>query len=256
MLLRNRLLLGISAALLLTSVALAQPRGGARITKGPVVEHADANSAVIAWSTNEPSSTVVRYGNDRDRLDQTAQLPWGGVTHRVTLKNLQPGQRYFFRVESGQAQGSGGSDVSRIDSFTTESQYGDRGREGDRGHDRDRDHDRDSRDRNSFRITNGPTIEHVSGNSAIVAWSTDRPASSIVRYGNDPNHLDQTAEQPWGATTHRVEIKNLRPNTQYFFAVHSAQGLNAPGQRAESDPIAFRTSGNYDRRDDRDRRRQ
>lgn len=218
--------IGIGIAVLFASLSLAQAKRDIQITKGPFVEHADTNSVIVAWSTNEPSSTVVRYGTDRDQLNRTAQLPWGALTHRVTIKNLEPGQRYFFRVESGQAQGSGGN-VSEVGTFRTRSMSAAQSPE--------------AQEQNPFHITNGPNIEHVSSTTAIVAWSTDRPASTIVRYGTDPNRLDQTAQQPWGATNHRVEIRNLLPNTQYYFAVHSAQGLNAPGQRAESQTIPFRT---------------
>jgi phosphodiesterase/alkaline phosphatase D-like protein len=63
-----------------------------------------------------------------------------------------------------------------------------------------------------------------------------------VKYGTDPNKLDQTSQESWGATTHRVEIKNLQPNTQYYFNVQSAQGLNAPRQHAASQPISFGTT--------------
>jgi len=217
----------ICAAVLFASLGAAETKN-VQITKGPFVEHAGGTTAVIAWSTNEPSSTIVRYGTNRDQLNQTAQLPWGALTHRVTIKNLEPGQAYYFKVESGQAQGSGGNAVSELGTFTTKSLSTAAAPT--------------AQQQNPFQITNGPNIEHVGPTTAIVAWSTDRPASTIVRYGTDPNRLDQTAQQPWGATNHRVEIKNLLPNTQYYFAVHSAQGLNAPGQRAESQTIPFRTS--------------
>ncbi|MFB3915660.1 MAG: fibronectin type III domain-containing protein [Terriglobales bacterium] len=91
----------------------------AQITKGPTIEAATDTSAIIAWSTNVNSSTVVRYGTDPNNLDQTAQVPWGGLTHRVTLEQLQPDTTYYFKVESGQAQGTGTSASSEVSSFRT-----------------------------------------------------------------------------------------------------------------------------------------
>jgi phosphodiesterase/alkaline phosphatase D-like protein len=49
----------------------------------------------------------VKYGTDPNALNQTAQGPWTSGTHRVTLNNLQANTRYWFQVQSGQAQGTG-----------------------------------------------------------------------------------------------------------------------------------------------------
>lgn len=111
----------------MASVAIAQnakntDNDGLKITKGPVVEHASATTAVIAWSTNVSSSTVVKYGTDQNNLTQIAQTPWGSLTHRVTIKNLEPGKTYYFQVDSGQALGTGGNATSQVETFNTPSQ--------------------------------------------------------------------------------------------------------------------------------------
>src|SRR5690242_2130033 len=62
-----------------------------RITHGPVVENVSDTTATIAWSTNVNSGTTLRYGTSPNHLDQGAGMPWGGFTHRVYLKDLQPG---------------------------------------------------------------------------------------------------------------------------------------------------------------------
>jgi phosphodiesterase/alkaline phosphatase D-like protein len=90
-----------------------------RITGGPVIESVSDHSAVIAWSTNEPSSSVLTYGTDRNSLNQKAEAPWGGKPHRVYLRNLQPNTSYFFRVHSGEAKGSGTSVDSPVYEFKT-----------------------------------------------------------------------------------------------------------------------------------------
>jgi hypothetical protein len=118
------LIIGIAAALGLFLVAgaaaqNAQNPQNLQITKGPVLEMVGDTSAVIAWSTNVPGSTVLMYGTSPNNLTQSAQAPWGETTHRVTLSNLQPNTRYFFVLQSGQAQGTGTGALSRIDSFTT-----------------------------------------------------------------------------------------------------------------------------------------
>lgn len=99
--------------------------GAVHITNGPVIERADQNSATIAWSTDRQGSSVVDYGTDPNNLNQKAESPWGatGLTHRVQLKNLQPGTRYYFEVETGQAKGTSGGEVeSNRYSFQTPNQ--------------------------------------------------------------------------------------------------------------------------------------
>ncbi|MGZ4789821.1 MAG: fibronectin type III domain-containing protein [Terriglobales bacterium] len=198
-----------------------------KITKGPVVEHVGTNNAVIAWSTNVSSATIVKFGTDPNNLDRKAQMPWGGITHRVTLKNLEPGKTYYFVADSSQGEGSGGAATSQVTSFTT---AGGSAR-----------NVTPARPRAELKLANGPVLEHVGDTTAVIAWSTSLPSSTIVKYGTDRNNLSQTAEEPWGQTTHRMQLKNLKPKTQYFFSVHSGQGKNAPGQKVDTEPQGFVT---------------
>jgi hypothetical protein len=97
----------------------APPAIAVEIIGGPVVEHVTATTAVIAWSTNVNSGTVLHYGTDPHRLDQTSGMPWGGLTHRVDLKDLKPDTRYYFQVESPKGQGTGTSATAPPASFRT-----------------------------------------------------------------------------------------------------------------------------------------
>lgn len=117
-------------ALALIAFAVAQAQSPApqadqppavRITHGPVVENVSDTTAIIAWSTNVNAGTSLRYGTDPNHLDKTAGMPWGGFTHRVYLKDLQPGTKYFFQAESAKAQGTGTTATADILSFQTKS---------------------------------------------------------------------------------------------------------------------------------------
>ena len=103
------------------SVACSNPSANIvlHITHGPIVEHVSETWAVIAWSTNINAGTVLRYGIDPDRLDQTAGMPWGGLTHRVEIEDLKPATKYFYLAESPQGQGTGETAQSPILSFQT-----------------------------------------------------------------------------------------------------------------------------------------
>ncbi|HEY6349565.1 MAG TPA: hypothetical protein VI636_09170 [Candidatus Angelobacter sp.] len=46
------------------------------------------------------------------------------------------------------------------------------------------------------KITQGPVIEGIGDNWAVIAWTTDTGGSTIVRYGADPKHLDQWVKHP------------------------------------------------------------
>lgn len=112
------------------SVSASPASGGSKpqnlmIINGPVEERATSNTAVIAWTTNTGGSTIIHYGIDSNSLTQTAQSPYADTegatyqTHRVTLRNLQPGTKYYYVVDSGQGEGTGTEIKSPVSSFTT-----------------------------------------------------------------------------------------------------------------------------------------
>ena len=93
-----------------------------------------------------------------------------------------------------------------------------------------------------LQITHGPVVEQVTSNSAIVAWTTSAPSSAVLHYGtsNDPNSMNQAAEEAWGGqqsgqgTTHRVTVQNLQPNTTYYLQAESGQAQgNGTGQKSQ-----------------------
>lgn len=90
-----------------------------QITHGPVVENVTDTTAIIAWSTNVNAGTLLRYGTDPQHVDQTASMPWGGLTHRVNLKDLKPDTTYYFQAESNEGQGTGTAARAPLASFQT-----------------------------------------------------------------------------------------------------------------------------------------
>ncbi|HEY6352043.1 MAG TPA: fibronectin type III domain-containing protein, partial [Candidatus Angelobacter sp.] len=90
-----------------------------KIIHGPVVELITDSTAQIAWSTNVNAGTVLHYGTDPQKLDQTAGMPWGGLTHRVVLRRLNPSTTYYFQAESPQGQDTGTRAEAAASSFKT-----------------------------------------------------------------------------------------------------------------------------------------
>ena len=92
----------------------------------------------------------------------------------------------------------------------------------------------------AVQITNGPVVENVTDTTAEIAWSTNVNSGTALHYGTDPAHLELTAGMPWGGFTHRVLIKDLKPNTTYYFKAESGQGQGT-GTMAEAAPASFQT---------------
>ena len=101
-----------------------------QIVHGPVVEDVGNNYAVVAWTTNDGSSSFVRYGTDQNNLSQTAQTDYvdtdkgqtgqlNQATHRVRIDNLQPGTTYFFVADSNDGDNTSGEAKSPVAQFST-----------------------------------------------------------------------------------------------------------------------------------------
>jgi hypothetical protein len=84
-------------------------------------------------------------------------------------------------------------------------------------------------------ITEGPELELIRGNSAIVRWTSNNPEGAdehfaVAYYGTDPDHLDQTAKshirlnQNHPTTVFRMMIPDLQAKTTYYYKVDSMGG--------------------------------
>lgn len=74
-----------------------------------------------------------------------------------------------------------------------------------------------------------PYIQTLTPTSAILVWTTDVGANSVVHYGTDPQNLTQLAELAASATQHEVKLANLQPGTRYYYDVGSSGGVLAGG---------------------------
>src|ERR1700756_5415729 len=238
--LKNNFLL-FAAALMLGIVlvafapAILQAQQQVRITGGPTLDTVNSNSVFITWSTSLPSSSRVWWSKDINNLTHLAEGPESGQTsHRVEILNLQPNTTYYFTVESGQTRGTkteNEAETPNVYSFTTTASGQSKRNQTPQGAAAAA--VAGNLENGKVQITNGPVIEAASGNSARIAWSTNIPGSTRVNYGTDINNMNQLAEAPWGqgGRTHRVELKNLKPNALFFFQVKPEQ---AAGSDVES----------------------
>lgn len=69
------------------------------------------------------------------------------------------------------------------------------------------------------KITQGLVVQPLSSTTVLIHWSTNAVTVGLLRYGTRADRLDQIATEPWEGITHRVILKNLTPNTTYYYRV-------------------------------------
>jgi hypothetical protein len=214
----------------------AQQGQQARITKGPVIDYADDQFAVVAWTTDVPTDSRVYYGEDVNNLTQVAEGPSNTTAHRVHISNLRPSFKYFFQIDNGQA----GTPGQPTDSFETVATGAPPLR-----------NQTPTRVANAAAqgatVTRGPSIQYADDRSAVISWTTDKPAPNVVYYGNAESNLSQTAEGATASTEHRVHLSNLMPGTKYFFQVDTGQAPGATMATYNFQTVAAGDSPIYDR---------
>src|SRR6266581_3786780 len=83
-------------------------------------------------------------------------------------------------------------------------------------------------------ITQGPEMERIDPDFAIIRWTSNNPGGSpehygVVHYGTNPKELSQTAKSPirlnpgHSYTVFRVRMDDLKPRTTYYYTVDSME---------------------------------
>ncbi len=180
------------------------------IVAGPTVVHLSDTSVSINWETNEPANSLVDYGIGGLTLSaSSANLV---IKHEVTLTGLAVSTVYQYRVSSTDGSGNGPT-TSAILTFRTEDPPG---------------------DITAPVITAGPTVTSIGQTTAIVIWSTDEPASTVVHYGTSGG-LGTDATVAGFTVAHQTTLSNLTPGTTYFYVVASTDpDGNGPTSSAQA----------------------
>ena len=141
----------------------------------------DGTSATIVWTTDDLSSSVVDYG-------ETAAYELGSVTgpanttnHSVDLNGLSSETTYYYRVRSENAVNL--ETVSSMHTFATA-------------------------DVRPPAITAGPTFHSVTATSAIIRWTTDESADSLVEFGETASYARAKSLETY-VQQHNVTLTNL-----------------------------------------------
>ena len=137
----NRLLLILAVAVTGSSVlslptaaqipAQAKRATHVRITKGPALESASDDSAIIRWTSSNPGGSdehfgLVHYGTDPKNLSETAKShirlnrSHSYTVFRVRIDNLRPKTTYYYKVDSVDARGASDGVTIAVKTFITE----------------------------------------------------------------------------------------------------------------------------------------
>ncbi len=87
-------------------------------------------------------------------------------------------------------------------------------------------------------ITGGDVPSIVSDYSAVIEWSTDRPANQLVYFGKNSTAERVAGTADFLSTYHSVYLSYLDPNTDYLYQIQS----ETPDGSVISDTFTFRTS--------------
>jgi phosphodiesterase/alkaline phosphatase D-like protein len=107
----------------------------------------------------------------------------------------------------------------------------------------------------SIQITQGPEIERVDPDFAIIRWTSNNPGGSpehfgVVHYGTSPSELSLTAKSPirlnpsHSYTVFRVRMDDLMPGTTYYYTVDSAEA-NGTDDGVKESPIKHFTTERF-----------
>ena len=171
-----------------------------------------ATWAVIGWTTTGPATSRVEYGLTDEYGQETAEDTLAVVEHSVLLTGLLNGESYHFRVHSRDGYGAEAS--SPDSTFTTL----------------------------DLEPTGPPIIGDIEASSEYlhsiaVTWTTDRPATSQVRYGTNGNPDCCTEADTTLVIDHFVRVRPVAPSHEYTLVILSACGADT----AESARFVFAT---------------
>jgi hypothetical protein len=260
-------------------VVFAEDTDAPEITNVKIASTTD-NSITITWDTDEDADSLINYGLQEDygivrnpAVDKTA--------HSITLDDLDPGRVYYFRVVSSDTEGNQGISADYKVQTTGKPQADGSGQanadgqgQGSQAGSSDTTSQTPSQttveeiQQQIQQITNpqqlqeilNETVKAIKGitedltivgpptvipetTTALVKWTTDRPASSKVLFSPSDQFTEGSyafsQESTAGQTTdHEVRLIGLVPFTEYHFKVVSSDEYSITG---ESRDFTFKT---------------
>ena len=221
----------------------APPQAPARVnvTQGPMIQYADDEFAVVTWTTDQAFASRIFYGKDASNLNQISEDGQSlSLRHQVDLRNLQPNTTYYFRIDTGKGPATAAS-KDDVNGFQTTALGANplRNQQPFKGSIQPAPASTgqtasSTANFGNITVSNGPGLQYLDDSTAVIAWTTNVPASNTVYYGTERDNMLYTGGDFKDTTQHRVHLSNLKANTRYYFQ------LDEPS----SQPIASFTTVN------------
>lgn len=172
-----------------------------------------ATSAIINWTTAQPSSAQVEYGTTPAYGFLSAFISQPSMSHSVALTGLTPGKTYNYAALSTDRNGK--ITTSANSTFTTTGAG------------------------ESAAIGN-VTASAITATSVTITWTTSLPLASQVEYGTSATKGSLSAFNSVPSTFHTVVLTGLTAGTAYNYATLST---DSSGQISKSPDAVFTTTG-------------
>jgi phosphodiesterase/alkaline phosphatase D-like protein len=160
-------------------------------------------SAVMTWTTDEPSNSQVQYGTTSGSYPNIKSDTRLVINHSITLTGLNTATPYYFRVGSSDSSGNGPTTSHEL-AFTTAP----------------------APDMAPPVIWN-VQIGAVNDNTVVITWTSNEPSDSQVGYDMSSGTwatYSYFESDTALATSHSVTLDGLSPDTTYYFRVGSTDG--------------------------------
>lgn len=163
---------------------------------GPSVTGITYQGATVSWQTSVPATSVLQVGLSPGVYTRTITqdaAPNLVTLHSVDVDGLAPGLTYYYRVQST-APGYGAA-ASAPSTFVT-----------------------------GTLALSAVEVSGVTDSTAHVRWTTNAPATSVVRYGSDAGALTAVRGDDTLTTAHDVTLTGLTPGATWYAAPESGAG--------------------------------
>lgn len=88
------------------TLAMSYPRQLINDTTAPVINPPSRDGNKIVWTTDEFTSTLLRYGTNPGQLNQQIADPLFATAHEITIPGLQPGTTYYYQITATDLSGN------------------------------------------------------------------------------------------------------------------------------------------------------
>lgn len=243
------------------------------------VEDISETSARVIWSTNENADSLINYGLQEDYGIIRQPTP-DRTSHEILLEGLEPGRIYYFRVVSSDEEGNQGISADyQLQTVGASEQDGSGSGAGEGVGQESNVGDGQTTSQSEAEITEeiieqiqqitsqerlqeiveevveaiqgitedltivGPPTVEPETTTAVVKWTTDRPADSRVLFSAASEYIaDQyafsQASTDGPVQDHEVRLIGLEPYTEYHFKVESTDSYGITGSSRD---FTFRT---------------